>query len=232
MCKKRTSVSHSSTESEIISLDPALRMDGIPVDLWDVVMELVPASKNTHTHQAQGDLVRKEVRSTNPKSKFYRRSNRDVDEVSNLDHVVTNANSSHMKVSCICSRTEVVARGWVLKAWLQQAAADPRRTREPACVRAPFPRRWQTQKKNKLTSCRGLQLDALTLGGRPGCRKGKWSSRGTRTTVLTNPCPTASRVSVAVRGCARVTGKAGENGQYSAAGRQLTLDKTVGSWMW
>ena len=37
---------------------------------------------------------------------------------------------------------------------------------------------------------------------------------GTEMTVLTYPCPTAS-VSVAVRGCARVTGKAGENGQNS-----------------
>ena len=36
MCKKQTSVSHSSTESEIISLDASLRMDGIPtLDLWD-----------------------------------------------------------------------------------------------------------------------------------------------------------------------------------------------------
>ena len=32
--------------------------------------------------------------------------------------------------------------------------------------------------------------------------------------------------------CAQVTGKAGENGQYSGAGRQLTLDKTVGSRAW
>ena len=30
MCKKQTSVSHSSTESEIISLDTGLRLDGIP----------------------------------------------------------------------------------------------------------------------------------------------------------------------------------------------------------
>ena len=29
MCKKQTSVSHSSTESEIISLDAGLRLDGI-----------------------------------------------------------------------------------------------------------------------------------------------------------------------------------------------------------
>ena len=35
MCKKQTSVSHSSTESEIISLDAVVRMDGIPaLDHW------------------------------------------------------------------------------------------------------------------------------------------------------------------------------------------------------
>ena len=39
---KQTSVSHSSTESEIISLDAGLRMDCIPVlDLWDLVIEVV-----------------------------------------------------------------------------------------------------------------------------------------------------------------------------------------------
>ena len=30
MCKKQTSVSHGSTESEIISLDAGLRLDGVP----------------------------------------------------------------------------------------------------------------------------------------------------------------------------------------------------------
>ena len=35
MCKKQTSVSRSSTESEIISLDAGLRMEGPPaLDLW------------------------------------------------------------------------------------------------------------------------------------------------------------------------------------------------------
>ena len=38
MCKKQTAVSHSSTESEIISLDAGLRLDGIPaLDLWDLI---------------------------------------------------------------------------------------------------------------------------------------------------------------------------------------------------
>ena len=47
MCKKQTSVSHSSTESEIISLDAGLRMDGIPaLDLWDLVVEVLHSSSN------------------------------------------------------------------------------------------------------------------------------------------------------------------------------------------
>ena len=38
MCKKQTSVSHSSTESEIISLDTGLRLDGLPaLELWDLI---------------------------------------------------------------------------------------------------------------------------------------------------------------------------------------------------
>ena len=41
MCKKQTSVSHSSTEAENISLDAGLRMDGIPaLTLWDLVIEI------------------------------------------------------------------------------------------------------------------------------------------------------------------------------------------------
>ena len=39
MCKEQTSVSHSSTESEIISLDAGFRLDGIrALDLWDLIV--------------------------------------------------------------------------------------------------------------------------------------------------------------------------------------------------
>ena len=42
MCKKQTSVSHSSTESEIISLDAGLRLDGIPaLELWDLIVAVL-----------------------------------------------------------------------------------------------------------------------------------------------------------------------------------------------
>ena len=45
MCKKQTSVSHSSTESEIISLGAGPRMDGIPVlDLCYLVIEVLLSS--------------------------------------------------------------------------------------------------------------------------------------------------------------------------------------------
>ena len=55
MFKKQTSVSHSSTESEIISLDAGLRMDGIPaLDSWDLIVTVL--HENTH----QNDQVRED----------------------------------------------------------------------------------------------------------------------------------------------------------------------------
>ena len=46
-CKKQSSVSHSSTEVELISLDAGLRMDGSPaLDLWVLVTETFHSSPN------------------------------------------------------------------------------------------------------------------------------------------------------------------------------------------
>ena len=55
VCKKQTSVSHSSTDSEIISLDAGLRLDGIPaLDLWDMIVTVLHG--NTHQNdQVRGD---------------------------------------------------------------------------------------------------------------------------------------------------------------------------------
>ena len=47
MCKKQTSVSHSSKVSEVVSLDAGLRMDGISaLDLWNLVIEVLHSSSN------------------------------------------------------------------------------------------------------------------------------------------------------------------------------------------
>ena len=54
MCKKQTSVSHSSTESEIISLDAGLRLDGIPaLDLWDLIVLVLGNTTQNHDRTAQ-----------------------------------------------------------------------------------------------------------------------------------------------------------------------------------
>ena len=42
MCKKQTAVSHSSTESEIISLDTGLRLDGLfALELLDLIVSVL-----------------------------------------------------------------------------------------------------------------------------------------------------------------------------------------------
>ena len=59
MCKKQTSVSHGSTESEIISSDASFRMDGIPaLDLWDLVIDVLHSS--SIQPRARGNLLRDE----------------------------------------------------------------------------------------------------------------------------------------------------------------------------
>ena len=48
LCEKQTSVSHSSTQSEIISLDAGLRLDGIPaLDLLDLIVFVFEAQHRT-----------------------------------------------------------------------------------------------------------------------------------------------------------------------------------------
>ena len=63
MCKKQTSVSHGSTESEIISLDASLRMDGIPaLDLWDLIVIVLQGNTN------QNDQVQESIWTPRSKS--------------------------------------------------------------------------------------------------------------------------------------------------------------------
>ena len=61
MCKKQTSVSHSSTELEIISLDARLRLDGIPaLDLWDLIVAVLHGNTNQNLYRA-GRLVKEQT---------------------------------------------------------------------------------------------------------------------------------------------------------------------------
>ena len=94
MCKKQTCISHSSTESEIISLDAGLRMDGLlALDLLDKVIEVLRSTNNNaqpkHTsHQEIGAVL-----DSKPKTQHVRRRQR-VEQLSEVDYVPTNRHSS------------------------------------------------------------------------------------------------------------------------------------------
>ena len=49
MVKKQGQISHSSTEAEVISLDTALRLEGIPaIALWDEIVEVFSPESQKH----------------------------------------------------------------------------------------------------------------------------------------------------------------------------------------
>ena len=54
MCKKQTAVSHSSTESEIISLDEEFRLDGFPaLDLWCLIVAVIHGNTHQNNHERE-----------------------------------------------------------------------------------------------------------------------------------------------------------------------------------
>ena len=87
MCKKQTSVSHSSTESEIISLDAGLRSDGIPaLDLWDLIVSVLGNTIQTPERLGRPVVTDKNQRSQEMTNVFNR-----------IDCVPSNVQSSHQE---------------------------------------------------------------------------------------------------------------------------------------
>ena len=98
MCKKQTSVSHSSTESEIISLDAGLRLDGITaLDLWDLIVAVL--GNTNQSHKEQGDLVtnKREVRSTAHTMQKRKQFQGVINDLDNVDFIPSNVNSFHQE---------------------------------------------------------------------------------------------------------------------------------------
>ena len=86
MCKKQTSVSHSSTESEITSLDTGLRLDGLPaLELWDLIVSVL------------GNVSRVSDGSGKPESDVHKRqkSHNKIDVVKDIDLVPSNVQSAN-----------------------------------------------------------------------------------------------------------------------------------------
>ena len=98
MCKKQTSVSQSSTESEIISLDAGSRLDGIPaLDLWDLIVAVL--GNTNQSHEEQGDLLknRREVRALPHKIHKRKQSEKVINDLDNVDLFPSNFNSSRQE---------------------------------------------------------------------------------------------------------------------------------------
>ena len=83
MCKKQTSVSHSSTESEIISLDTGLRLDGLlALELWDLIVSVF------------GNISHVSDRTEQP-VKEKNKSHNKIDVMQDIDSVPSNVQSSN-----------------------------------------------------------------------------------------------------------------------------------------
>ena len=91
-------MSHSSTEPQIISPDAGLRMDGIPaLDLWDLVVDVL------HSNPNQKEKFKREREDPSycraSKKQVMSQCNTQVSqkqtELSNVDFVSSNVNSSH-----------------------------------------------------------------------------------------------------------------------------------------
>ena len=88
MCKEQTLVSHSSTESEIISLDTGLRLDGLPVlELWDLIVSVF------------GNVSRVSDRSGQPDSDVHKRHkpHKKIDVMEDIDSVPSNVQSARQE---------------------------------------------------------------------------------------------------------------------------------------
>ena len=88
MCKKQTAVSHSSTESEIISLDAGLRLDGLPaLELWDLIVSVL------------GNISRVSDRSGKPESDVHKRHkpHNKIDVTRDIDAVPSNVQSARQE---------------------------------------------------------------------------------------------------------------------------------------
>ena len=83
MCKKQTSVSHSSTESDIISLDTGLRLDGLlALGFWDLIVSVL------------GNVPRVSDRTGQPVN-GKNESNNEIDVMQDIDAVPSNVQSAN-----------------------------------------------------------------------------------------------------------------------------------------
>ena len=98
MSKKQTSVSNSSIESEIISLDAGLRLDGISaLDLWDLIVSVL--GNTTQNHDRTGKLVVSSSEICSRPHTIHKRKQSQgvINDLDNVDFIPSNVQSSHQE---------------------------------------------------------------------------------------------------------------------------------------
>ena len=108
--KKQTAVSHNSTESEIISVDTGLRLDGLPaLELWDLIVSVL------------GNISRVSDRSEKPESDDHKhhKSHNKINVTRDIDAVPSSVQSARQEALLYSptmrhvSRTHRVALDWL-----------------------------------------------------------------------------------------------------------------------
>ena len=98
MCKKQTSVSLSPTESEIISLDAGLRLDGLPThDLWDLIVAVLGNTNQSHKERRDPFMNQRDVRSTPHRTQKRKKAHGMINDLDNVDFIPSNVQSSHQE---------------------------------------------------------------------------------------------------------------------------------------
>ena len=101
MCKKRTSVSHSSAEAEIISLDAGLRMDGISaLTLGDLVIEIFHSVPNK-IEQPKEEFRGNPLQTTKPNMHNPIHFKHTNVIPTNIDHISSNTMHSVLELCCM-----------------------------------------------------------------------------------------------------------------------------------
>ena len=88
MCQNQNAVSHSSTESEIISLQTGLRFDGLPaLEMWDLIVSVL------------GNVSRVSDRTEKPESDEHKHhtSHNKIDVTIDIDAVPSNVQSARQE---------------------------------------------------------------------------------------------------------------------------------------
>ena len=95
MCKKQTAVSHITTESEIISLDTGLRLDGLPaLELWDLIVSVLGNTNQSHKERRNPFMNKREVCSPPHTIHIRKQAQRVINDLDNVHFIPSNVDSS------------------------------------------------------------------------------------------------------------------------------------------